>query len=376
MVETILFLGLGSIGKRHLRNLALLAKQKEAEQPRFIVLRQSGKERPTHEKVEGSIVINASSFDEAFSYQPTIALICTPTALHVTQAIQAAQHHCHLFIEKPLSHNMNGIEELQHLVKKHDLIVMVGCVLRFHPVVKKVKDLLDQHAIGIPYHFSIEVGQYLPDWDSSKDYRESYRTKAESGGVVLELIHEIDYARFLFGEYSTIIGLTGQQSKLDIQAEDTAKIVARMRGAYGTVLGAISLDFLQRTAHRSMKIVGEHGTILADLNSGKIHVERSAGNIETIQLSASLHDRNAMYIEELRHFLDCVKNHQQTCISLEEGIASLNAALLVKQTAKAQIPTAKETKNVEEKSKTGCRGHCRTSEQNERQHNQGGCCHD
>jgi len=358
MAEAILLVGLGSIGRRHLQNLHLLYSQQHGQQqelPLLLVFRQSGAQRPKKEEVDHVPVINVQSLDEAFSYHPSIAFICTPTQFHVDQAISAAQHQCHLFIEKPLSNTFEGVEELYHLVKKHKLTTMIGCVLHFHPVIKKVEELLHQHAIGKVYHFAIEVGQYLPDWVPTKDYRESYRTKAEAGGVVLELIHEIDYARFLFGDYDCITGLTGKQSSLDIQVEDTAKMICRMKSG---VLGTISLDFLQQPFHRSVKIVGSQGIIIADLNKGEITIERPIGVPEIIQLP-SVQDRNAMYVEELRHFLDCVKRKQQTSIPIEDGIQSLAAALQVKQGGAMQ-----KMQNCHEGShegKHGCCGHCQES---------------
>ncbi|MBI1970883.1 Gfo/Idh/MocA family oxidoreductase [Candidatus Woesearchaeota archaeon] len=358
MAEAILFVGLGSIGQRHLKNLHLLYSQQHGQQqelPLFIVLRQSAAQRPKKEEMDHVPIINVQSMDEAFSYHPSIAFICTPTQLHVDQAIPAAQHQCHLFIEKPLSNTFDHVEELYHLVKKHNLITMVGCVLRFHPVIKKVEELLHQHTIGNVYHFAIEVGQYLPNWIPTKDYRESYRTKAEAGGVVLELIHEIDYARFLFGEYEVIAGLTGKQSSLDIQVEDTAKMVCRMKSG---VLGTISLDFLQQPFHRSVKIVGSQGTIIADLNKGEVTIERPTGAPEIIQLP-SVQDRNAMYVEELRHFLDCVKRKQQTIIPIEEGIQSLAAALQVKQIGAMQNSRESSPGGGEShEGDHGCCGHC------------------
>lgn len=330
-MTTILFIGLGSIGTRHLMNVNAILQERgafknlkdPAAAPEFVALRKS--QRPKQENVQGVRITNVNSIDEAFAHNPSMAFICNPTIFHIEAALQAAKHNCNLFIEKPLSHSLDHLEELEQVVNDNRLVAMVGCVLRFKGVVQKVKELLQKKAIGKAYHFSASVGQYLPDWQPGRDHRDSYRAKsAMGGGAVLELIHEIDYVQYLFGPYAAIAGITGQQASLGIDAEDTAVIACNAGG----VLGTISLDFLQRIPHRDLKIVGEQGTLFADLNTSTIVIERPAREKEIIQIKE---DRNQMYLDEVRHFLDCIQYGKAPLIGLHEGISALKAALQAKQ---------------------------------------------
>ena len=133
-------------------------------------------------------------------------VITTPTASHLSLALEAAEHGCHLFIEKPLAHAWQGVDRLVDLVEHGRLVTLVGCNLRFHPGLRAVKNLLAEKAVGRVIAVRAEVGQYLPDWHPEEDYRKNYSARrALGGGIVLDAIHEIDYVRWLLGEVRSAV---------------------------------------------------------------------------------------------------------------------------------------------------------------------------
>jgi len=208
------------------------------------------------------------------------------------------------------------------------LILMVGYNLRFYRPLILIKDFLSQGLIGRVLFIQAEVGQYLPDWRSI-DYR--YSTSASKklgGGVVLELSHEIDYARWLMGDVESVFAELGQLSDLEIDVEDTADIFLRFES--GT-FGNIHLNMVQKSASRSCRIVGTEGII--EWN-GQNHCARLYSNRfekwKNIYKSKKL-DRNEMYKDEIVHFLECVERGIDPIVDGAEGRRTLEVILAAKK---------------------------------------------
>ena len=272
-----------------------------------------------------------SSLDEALSQNPDIALICTPTSLHIPAAMAAARKGCHLFIEKPLSHTMEGVDELIEIVAQKKLISLVGCNMRFHPGLMKVKMLLEAEAIGRVIAARIEAGQYLPDWHPSENYRKGYSAKSNlGGGVILDAIHEIDYIRWMLGEVESIACFSGRVSKLEIETEDTAAII--MRFISGTI-GEVHLDYIQRVYSRTCHIIGDEGTIRWDYNTGEVRYYSAETKEWQIFKNPPGWIPNQMYLDELSHFLRCINGEEQPTLDIIQGELVLKIALAAKASA-------------------------------------------
>src|SRR5262249_5372924 len=158
-----------------------------------------------------------SELDEAWRASPDVAVVATPPSTHTAVALEAARRGCHLFVEKPLSDRWDGVDELIAEVRARSLVCLVGCNLRFHPGLVELRRLLDEGAIGRVLGARIEFGQYLPDWHPWEDYRETYSARrALGGGVILDAIHELDYAMWLLGPVSKVTALADHISTLEI----------------------------------------------------------------------------------------------------------------------------------------------------------------
>ncbi len=311
-----LVLGCGSIGKRHIGNLMaldagrILAFDVQVSR-RDEVRRQFG--------VEG-----ISALEEAWGYQPDVALITAPTTAHTDLALQAAEWGCHLFIEKPLSDRLDGTESLLEIARKRSLVTLVGCNMRFHPGLIRVKRLLDEGAVDRVVAVRAEVGQYLPDWHPWEDYRQLYSARRNlGGGVILDAIHEIDYLRWMFGEVETVACLAGKLSSLQIETEDTAAILLRF--ANGTI-GEIHLDYVQRAYSRTCQVIGEGGTILWDYTTGVRWY--SAADRKWRELPNPPDWKpNDMYLDEMRHFLRCLAGKERPAQDLFAAVGALEVAM-------------------------------------------------
>jgi predicted dehydrogenase len=244
-----------------------------------------------------------------------------------------AQEGVHLFIEKPLSHTLDGTDLLLELCLRQHLILMVGYNFRFYEPLQLIKKTLDDGRIGRVLAMRAEVGQFLPDWRPGVDYRTTGSAQAElSGGVTLELSHEIDYARWLMGEVISVTAQVSRLGNLEIDTEDTAEIILQFSNG---ALGSIHLDMIQRPATRTCRIIGAEGTITWDWESHRVGLF-DAGSLAWQDLNVRDIDRNEMYVAELRHFLDCVKGDAVPLIDGNDGRRVLEIALAIKQSSAEQ----------------------------------------
>ena len=302
----ILIAGFGSIGRRHVQNLRALGHKK-------FVLYRTGKSTLPDEEIAG--IPTESDLDKALAHKPIATIIANPTAMHLPIAIAAAKAGSHLFLEKPISHTLDGVIDLQRLVKKKNLVVQVGFQFRFHPGLRKVKKQLEKGAIGKVVSVQAHWGQYLPGWHPWEDYRKSYAANAAlGGGALLTLCHPFDYLRWLIGEVERVCAVEGRSSGLGIDVEDTADVLLRFkRGATGHV----HLNYLERREAHTLRIIGESGIICWD----------NAKPIKNFE-------RNTMYKSEMRHFLACIKRNEQPLCTLDDGIETLKIVLAAKESVR------------------------------------------
>lgn len=324
--ERFLIAGCGSIGMRHLKNLRDLGVSN------FILLDRDR----ARLRAAGEGLINpsfAGSMEEALALRPYCAVISVPTSLHVELARKAASRGVHLFIEKPLSHNMDGIEGLGAMASKKGLTVMMAMCYRFHPVLRRIKERLDSGLIGCVYHVNYFGGFYLPYWHRDEDYRTGYAARAElGGGVVLTSIHGLDTLRWLFGEVAEVKAFTAKVSPLEMDVEDLALAVMRLfSGAYVNW----QTDFLQRADQHRMLIVGEKGTMRYDIMRGLEEICLTDENEGEWQTETIPFDVNTMYVQELEHFVRALEAESPPQPGLSDGIETLKLAMMVTNSAMA-----------------------------------------
>jgi predicted dehydrogenase len=318
-----LVIGCGSIGKRHISNLIALNAGG--------VLAFDVRADRRHEVQSEFSIETVDELADAWARGPDVALITAPTRMHLSLALQAAERGCHLFIEKPLSDRLEGVDQLLGVVREQNLVTLVGCNLRFHPGLIKVKQLLEQGAVGRAVAARIEVGQYLPDWHPWEDYRQGYSARRVlGGGVILDAIHEIDYVRWMLGEPEEVVCFAGKLSHLDIETEDTAAILLRFTD--GTI-GEVHLDYVQRAYSRTCHIIGDEGTIRWDYSSGEVRWYSAARGEWQVFVDPPGWEPNQMYIDEMRHFLQCLTGQEKPALDVFEAARVLEVALAAKASA-------------------------------------------
>lgn len=316
-----LVVGAGSIGQRHLKNLKTLGVQE------LIACDPDGQRLKAVAELH---VTGFADFAESLSVgEPDLVFICTPPVFHVAQAIEALKMGAHVFIEKPLSDRLEKVDYLIEEASRRNRVVQVGYNLRFNPGIKRLKQLIDDSVIGKVLWARLEVGQYLPDWRPSQDYRENYSARRDlGGGIVLDASHEIDYAIWLLGKPLKVACMAAKVSQLEVDVEDCATLLLRFETG---VQADIHLDFVQRSYTRCCKVVGELGTIEWDYSNREIKVFDSAtGLCETRTYDFEANDT---YVAELEHFLDCIDNNRNPMVDLRQGKLVLEVALAAKAAA-------------------------------------------
>lgn len=316
-----LIIGCGSIGKRHLGNLQSLSAGE------LIACDVSRERREEVGKKYG--VETISDFDEAMQREPDAVLVCTPTSLHIDYALAAARRGCHTFVEKPISHTMDGVDDLIDTASSGRLVTLVGCNFRFHWGLKLAKSLLEEGKIGKLLCARAEFGQYLPDWHPWEDYRSGYSANsALGGGIILDAIHEIDYVQWMMGKVDEVSCFNGKLSSLDIDTEDVAELLLRFKGG---AIADIHVDYVRRDYNRSCRLIGEEGTITWSFQNNEVRLYSAKDKEWQSYTSDTPHEVNEMYTAEMEHFLRCIKGEEKPALGAEEARSELAIVLAAKK---------------------------------------------
>ena len=221
-------------------------------------------------------------------------------------------------------------ETLEKIAKEKNKLVYVGFQMRFNPVVKKLKSLVENKKIGKITSVRLEVSEYMPNFHKYEDYRNSYTSRKElGGGVILSQIHELDYLQWIFGKPNSVLAYGGKISDLEIDVEDsvTALISINKKGEDGNIPISLHMDFLQKNAKRKCIVYGTKGRIEADLIKVKIDV--LTDSVEKFEWKEF--KRNDQFLAQIKHFLDATEKKVVPLVDLSEGKKSLEIALSLKK---------------------------------------------
>jgi predicted dehydrogenase len=320
----IAVIGYGSVGKRHVQNLLSNPYTK------IIICTKQKITNPYPKKIT---IVN--SISDCLKQNPDIGLIANVSGFHIPTAIKLAKAGVDLFVEKPLSNSLKGVTELVRIIRKKKLVTQMGCQFRFHRCIKEIKRLISSNQLGKVLSIRVECGSFLPDWHPYEDYRKSYASRNDlGGGVVLTLIHEIDYLYWYFGKVSEVFSVTGKYSDLEISADDLSVGIIKFENG---VIAEIHLDYFQKPEFRSCKVIGTKGVAYWDSDTNIVKLYDYKKNKWIKVLKWSNYERNLMFKEELAHFLNCVKKQKATINPVErDGIDTLKIGLAILKSSKAR----------------------------------------
>jgi predicted dehydrogenase len=316
--ETVraLLVGYGSIARRHIESLRACGVNE-------LLVTRSGGKAAIDSADKASFVADVAT---AIERRPDIAVIATPSALHIDALLPLLRAGISCYVEKPAVTDARHVAQLRELLASSGAppVTLTGCNLRFLPSLQRLRAALAAGTIGTPVRASLQAGQWLPDWRPAQDYRRSYSAQsAQGGGVIFDLIHEIDIARWLFGEFEQVRSLSGKLSRLEIESEDTACILL---GRKAGPIVAIGLDYVSRQPLRRYEIVGDEGTLSWDLGAMRLSLA-TPGGTEVLDEGRASFDVPATYLTAMREFLAAVGAGRQAAPDLLDGLRTTELAL-------------------------------------------------
>ncbi|PKL70356.1 MAG: hypothetical protein CVV30_03080 [Methanomicrobiales archaeon HGW-Methanomicrobiales-1] len=310
----IIVIGAGSIGKRHAKNLQALGAVVHLFDVNIELLLRICHEEGFVPCVDLDQAIEKTHFEGA--------IICTPTHLHIPVAQKVAERGINLFIEKPLSHTLDGVDDLISLAENNHCIAMVGFMLRFEPGLRFLKTRIEEDKVAFG---QLEFGSHMPLWRKGVDYRTVYSAnRSMGGGTILDDVHELDYACWLFGYPKHVTSVFGKFSSFTIDVEDTAMI----NFEYPDKIVSIHSDYLQRKYSRKCKICDREGYTFEWIFGNSVHVSDKHG--ESVFSYADTFDVNQLYIDEMRYFLECIDKKVHPESGLQNGKKIMEIALAAK----------------------------------------------
>lgn len=290
---TALFVGLGSIGTRHLKNLKKLAPEGVC-----VHALRSDLSRPLREGVEPLLDAQFISLAQALPHYD-LAFITNPTSLHAETLAELKGRADTLFVEKPIFSAEQADLDLKELLPSGQK-AYVAAPMRWSAVMIAVREWLKANPALAPYSARVICSSYLPGWRPGVDYRTVYSAhKAMGGGVTIDLIHEWDYLVSLFGKPLEIRNFKGQYSELEVDSDDLSVYIAR----WPRMLGEVHLDYFGRAYRRSLELFTPAGTLTADFGAATLTLPD--GTVQDYKEST-----DAWYQREMTYFLDYAKNGQ------------------------------------------------------------------
>ena len=295
----ILITAAGSIGERHIRNLWQLGfRDIVVYRTRNLPFRDLG-------SAQVSVVLD---WQKALSCGAEIAFVTSPTHLHIEQTLDCLRANMHVFVEKPIAHNLSREAELYSVLEESKKVLQVGYMLEFHPLLQIMKRYCDNQTFGRILKAESYWGEYLPNWHPWEDYRESYAALAAmGGGVALTLSHEIDTILWLLNSTpSKWFTVKNTLNTLPIKADNLTEVLMQ----FGEdAMARIHMNYIEKKAKRVTELLFENGRLTFYYFDNKLVIEDFSKDIaETIDCKGF--ERNDLFISEVKEFLNRIVAHQ------------------------------------------------------------------
>ena len=287
-----LVVGCGSAGRRHISNLLKLGVEVYAYDRDLPLLERTLKE------------YNIKTYDFKSRHISLDAfVVCTIPPYHVPFAFESLSHNAHCFIEKPISHNLDRLDELITSYEKAKLTLMVGYQFRFNAGLQEIKRIIETNELGRLLSIRAEYGNHLKNWHKGEDYHKLYTGhKNEGGGIILDSSHELDYCMWLVGvPVVEVKSMIGKVSDLDIDVEDTADILLKFNN---NVVANIHLDMVDKEYKRNCTLVFDKGTIYW---TPYLMVSMSGQEHKYMQEIDE-------YLLEMQAFIDCIRGKSKPAV--------------------------------------------------------------
>lgn len=304
----IIFVGLGSIGKRHLSNLVNVLEEMQVPYNIDALRFSNAKLKPSQSKFIRNEFYDFNDIGGGYD----VAFITNPTSEHLNAVNKLTDKVNSFFVEKPITNKIGINNEVFEAIEG---VCYTACPLRYTKIMDYIKEFVQRNKVISYRAFS---SSYLPEWRPKNDYRGSYSAvKALGGGVELDLIHEIDYLGSIFGSPEEVILRRGKFSDLEIDTNDLAIYIM----GYKDKVGTIYLDYFGRHPRRGLVLCTNEVTLECDFIAGKI-----LNNGKEIDADLK-EEHNSCYLKEMRAFIEMVVGNRKNHNPYEEAMNTLKIAL-------------------------------------------------
>jgi len=327
-MNKILIVGLGSMGKRRIRNL-----QKIGYDNLFGFDLRDDRILETRKKYKIQCFNN---FQNALAEKPSIMLICTPPHLHKEYAKKAIKKNIHIFLELNLLYD--HVQSILKSSKKSSSIVCCSNTMRFHPVVKKLKILVEQKKIGKIYSIHHHTGHFLPNWHPWENYKDFFVSQKETGAAKELVPVDLNWLTYIFSDVLSVLANVNKISKLDVNIDDNYQAILEFKNK---IFCTFNIDVFSIPSVKETKIIGEKGTIICNFDKSQIKINLGKG-WKLISLSKGkvasgykgITPPESLYEEEIINFLKSTKNLKSCSFSLKNELKILKILDTIEKSSK------------------------------------------
>lgn len=319
----LLVIGAGSVGRRHLRNFSTLGCDVSAMDPRSDRLEEASAEVPlVHRFADlGSALQQSSSFSGV--------VVCSPTKFHVDQCLASIEAGLPVFLEKPVSMDALSAERLVMAVQRTKIPLLLGYTYRWWPAILELKNRLEQKAVGKVLHVHCVMSAHLADWHPWERYQDFFMANRElGGGALLDESHFLDLMLWFFGMPNEVFARIEHLSALEIESDDNVDAWLVYKNGMRIM---IHLDLYGRPHERSITIRGDQGTLHWTVDPNRLRYSKTAE--PDWQDTFYTCERNEMFVDADKEFLDMLESGRAPSCSIEEGLDVIRAIEAMRQSS-------------------------------------------
>jgi len=322
----ILIVGLGSMGKRRIRNLNRLGIKD--------IYGYDIRPERNQEAQRDYGITTFESFDEAIKMLPEVLIVATPPDEHLFYGLWGAENRVPFFMEASVI--SEGISDLIELCKKNSVIGIPSCTPRFHPSIIKMKEIITSANLGKVLSFSHHYGSCYADWHPWEDYRDVYFSKPETGAGRESVPFEMEWLEWLFGEFVELSCFSAKRLDLEPEVIDSYQIISMGKDG---VLGNIMIEVTSPYYFRITKGIFSNGVMIWDWRQKKVIVyNKIEDNITEYPepkpvLAEGYKFEENMYIEEMSYFMDILQGKRKCIYALEDDLRTLKLLEKIEKSA-------------------------------------------
>lgn len=304
MKQKILVIGAGSIGTRHIKNLVNLGFTD-------LIISDPQKDRL---KYFTNFLVYENALSAIKKESPQIVFVCSPTNYHVSHCQMAISNNCDVFVEKPLSYDFKRVDGLIKKANNQKKIIMVACNWLFNKGFIRLNDVVLKNIYGKSILARVTLGYCLPGARKGANWKETYAAKLKGGGVILDSgSHVVNYLIALLGVVQKSTIYKSPFKNLKIESEEAGSLSLEHKNG---VLSFATMDFLSRKPVHKIELITDKGLLTLDLREEILNFD---DGIRKKIIYKGKNDIENMYIDELKHFFNCVNERKNPIQDLKDA---------------------------------------------------------